>query len=81
MIICNYKQKPKVILEDEHLLGPVCISRKSIPNSSNPLAKDDYQNKYILYFTLEKDSVGVKICDVQGKLIKDLSNMFMGKGN
>ena len=76
LIICNYEQKPKVILEEEHLFGPVSIARKSIPNPTDPLVKGDLRSKYILYFTLENDIVHVKICDEHGTLVKDLTNMF-----
>ena len=78
LIICNFEQKPKVILENENLFGPVSISRKSIPDPTAPSVKGDFRSKYILYFTLEKDRVRVKICDEQGKLVKDLTNMLMG---
>ena len=78
LIICNYEQEPKVILEEENLFGPVSIARKSIPDPTGPLVNGDSRSKYILYFTLEKDMVRVKICDDQGKLVKDLTNMLMG---
>jgi len=71
--ICNYKQGPKIILEDENLFGPVSIARKSL---ADPLVKGD-RKKYILYFTLENGKVRVKICDEQGKLVKDLTTMIM----
>ncbi|MBC2724506.1 MAG: hypothetical protein HGJ98_09490 [Desulfosporosinus sp.] len=79
--ICSYEQEPKVILEDENLFGPVNIARKSIPDPTVPLGKDDFRSKYILYFTLENDIVRVKICDEQGKLVKDLTEMLMGNVN
>lgn len=81
LIICNYEQEPKVILEEENLFGPVSIARKSIPDPTIPLVKGDSRSKYILYFTLENDMVSVKICDEQGKLVKDLTNMLMGNMN
>ncbi|MGC7873376.1 hypothetical protein ACPUYX_17865 [Desulfosporosinus sp. SYSU MS00001] len=76
LIICNYKQKPKVILEDENLFGPVSITRKSITDPSVPSDKGEIRNKYILYFTSENNLVHVKICDEQGKLVKDLTDSF-----
>jgi hypothetical protein len=76
LIICNYEQEPKVILKEENLFGPVSIARKSIPDPTGPSVKDDSRSKYILYLTLEKDMVHVKICDEHGKLVKDLTNMF-----
>ncbi|MHB8126589.1 MAG: hypothetical protein ACYDEJ_13295 [Desulfitobacteriaceae bacterium] len=76
LIICNFEQEPKVILEEDNLFGPVSIARKSIPDLTDPLVKGDFRSKYILYFTLDNDIVHVKICDEQGKLVKDLTNMF-----
>ncbi|AFM39416.1 hypothetical protein Desaci_0346 [Desulfosporosinus acidiphilus SJ4] len=78
LIICNYEQKPKVILENENLFGPISIARKNIPNPTGPSVKDGSRSNYILYFTLDKDRVRVKICDEQGKFVKDLTNMLMG---
>jgi len=78
LIICNYEQEPKVILEEENLFGPISIARKSIPDPTGPLDNGDFRSKYILYFTLENDMVRVKICDEQGKLVKDLTEMLMG---
>ncbi|MHB8075949.1 hypothetical protein [Desulfosporosinus fructosivorans] len=75
--ICNYKQKPKVILEDENLFGPVSIARKSTFDPTDPLGKGDRTNKYILYFTLENGKVRIKVCDEQGELVKDLTTMIM----
>ncbi|KGK91096.1 hypothetical protein DP73_05520 [Desulfosporosinus sp. HMP52] len=79
--ICSYEQEPKVILEDENLFGPVNIARKSIPDPTVPLVKGDFSSKYILYFTIENAMVRVKICDEQGKLVKDLTEMLMGNAN
>ncbi|KLU64800.1 hypothetical protein DEAC_c31280 [Desulfosporosinus acididurans] len=76
LTICNYQQKPKVILEDENLFGPVSITRKSISDPAIPSAKGQSRNKYILYFTSERNLVHVKICDEQGKLVKDLTDSF-----
>ena len=77
LTICNYEQEPKVILEDENLFGPVSIARKSIPDPSIPSVKGDSRSKYILYYTLENEMVRVKICNEQGKLVKDLTDMLM----
>lgn len=75
--ICNYKQKPKVILEDENLFGPVSIARKRTLDPTDPLGNGDSTNKYILYFTLENGKVRIKVCDEQGELVKDLTTMIM----
>jgi hypothetical protein len=75
--ICNHEQKTKAILENENLFGPVSIARKNIPDSTGSSVKDNSRSNYILYFSLERDRVRARICEEQGKFVKDLTNMLM----
>lgn len=65
--IANYKESPKVIVEDKNLFGPVKISQRYEENNNR---------KLILYFTYENNKTHVKICDAEGNLFKDISDML-----
>jgi len=65
--ISNYSEYPKTIVKDKDLFGPVNITQKRINN------KDV---KLILYFTHENNEIHAKICDIDGKLIKDVTEMI-----
>lgn len=65
--IANYREGPKTIVKDKNLFGPVNITQKRINN------KDV---KLILYFTHENNETHTKICDIDGKLIKDITEMI-----
>ena len=63
----SYKEQPKSILKDKNLFGPVSIVEMSI---------DDKNVFLILYFTYENNGVHAKICDIEGKLVKDITDMI-----
>lgn len=65
--ISNYKEDPKTIVKEKNSFGPVNITQKRINN------KDV---KLILYFTDENNETHAKICDIDGKLIKDVTEMI-----
>jgi hypothetical protein len=65
--LCHNSNNPKVILSNENIFGPIAIEREH----DNKTNADE-----ILYFTLENNHVHVKICDANGKLIKDVSSML-----
>lgn len=65
--IANYREEPKTIVKDKNLFGPVNITQKRINN------KDV---KLVLYFTDENNETHAKICDIDGKLIKDITEMI-----
>lgn len=66
--IANYNGSPKVIVEDKNLFGPVKISQRYEENNNR---------KLILYFTYENNKTHVKICDTEGTLFKDISDMLV----
>ncbi|WP_129600106.1 hypothetical protein [Anaerophilus nitritogenes] len=66
--ISRYNQEPKVIIEDENIFGPVRIARKML---------NDERIELILYFTSDNNGIKIKICDVEGNLVKDITNMIM----
>ncbi|MBE6069588.1 MAG: hypothetical protein E7211_18150 [Clostridium lundense] len=66
--IANYNGSPKVIVEDKNLFGPVKISQRYEENNRRNL---------ILYFTYEGNKIHTKICDTEGKLFKDISEMLL----
>lgn len=66
--ISSYNDKPKVIVDDENIFSPIRITEKKIK---------DERVKIILYFTYENNDVRVKLCDIDGKLIKDITDMVM----
>ncbi|KOA18846.1 hypothetical protein CLHOM_27850 [Clostridium homopropionicum DSM 5847] len=65
--ISNYREEPKTIVKDKNLFGPVNITQKRINN------KDV---KLILYFTHENNEIHAKTCDIDEKLIKDITEMI-----
>lgn len=65
--IANYNEKPKIILEDENLFGPLKISQS---------LGEKERKRLILYFTYKNDRIQVKICDIEGNLIKDITEMI-----
>lgn len=65
--VSRYNEDPRVILEDENIFGPVRIASKTL---------DDERMELILYFTYD-DEIKVKICDVAGNLVKDITDMIM----
>lgn len=65
--IANYNGSPKVIVEDKNLFGPVKISQRYEENNNR---------KFILYFTYENNKTHVKICDTEGNLFEDISDML-----
>lgn len=65
--LANYNEVPKVILIDKSLYGPLRINRKHI---------DGKENKLILYFTYENNIPHAKICDIEGNLVKDITEML-----
>lgn len=66
--IDNYNGSPKAIVEDKNLFGPVKITQRYEENN---------KRKLILYFTYESDKIHTKICDTEGKLFKDISEMLL----
>lgn len=66
--IVNYNGSPKAIVEDKNLFGPVKISQRYEENN---------RRKLILYFTYEGNKIHTKICDTEGKLFKDISEMLL----
>lgn len=66
--ICGLNQKPKVIVSGENIFGPISITEVS-PESNSRL--------YILYFTLENSNVKIKVCDGDGNLVKDITDMVI----
>jgi hypothetical protein len=67
--ICGYNRQPQTIVEGENIFGPVRIARKDSGAGRTPL---------ILYFTREENRVKIKICDQQGKLVKDITDKLLG---
>lgn len=65
--IKNYMSDPKVIVEEKNLFGPIKVSIISHENN---------YTKLILYFTYENNKVKAKICDTQGNLVKDITNLI-----
>lgn len=65
--IANYREEPKTIVKDKNLFGPVNITQKRINNTDV---------KLVLYFTAENNETHAKICDIDGKLIKDITEMI-----
>lgn len=66
--VSRYNEEPKIIVEDENIFGPVRIASKRL---------EDERIELILYFTSDNNGVKVKICDVEGNLIKDITDMMM----
>lgn len=66
--VCNYKENPKVIVKDENIFGPIRISQRKIEGS---------EKRVILYFTRENNGVRIKLCDIGGKIIKDITDMVL----
>ena len=66
--ICGSNKAPKVILGEENIFGP--ISMTEVRTENNTMT-------YILYFTLENNNIRIKICDNQGKLFKDITDMII----
>lgn len=66
--LCGLNQKPKVILSNENIFGPISITEKHV---------GDVDKDSILYYTYENNSVRIKICNSDGKLIADVTDMIM----
>lgn len=66
--ICGLNQKPKCIVDSENIFGPISMTY------ALPI---DYGRSYILYFTLENSNVKIKICDSNGNLVKDITDMVI----
>ncbi|WP_160672190.1 hypothetical protein [Clostridium sp. C8-1-8] len=67
--ICGLNQSPKVILKGENIFGPVSITQYPF---------DEDGKLYILYFSLENKKVKIKICNENGDLVKDLTDVITG---
>ncbi|MDP4142947.1 MAG: hypothetical protein Q8936_00490 [Bacillota bacterium] len=65
--VCSYNEKPKVIVDDQNIYGPVRVTWKDIIKQ---------QNKVILYFTMQNGKTRAKICDIDGDLIKDITDLL-----
>lgn len=66
--ICGLNQQPKVIVSGENIFGP--ISMTEILHEGNNMI-------YILYFTSENNNVKIKVCNGNGELVKDITDMVM----
>ncbi len=66
--IRSYLNKPKVIIDKQNIFGPIRISNKKF---------NEKKTKVILYFTYEGDTVQAKICDLEGNLIKNITDMLI----
>jgi len=66
--ICGLNQKPKVIVNNENLFGPISIT--GIINNDNYIP-------YILYFTSENNNIRIKVCSGDGDLVKDITDMVL----
>jgi hypothetical protein len=66
--ICGLNQKPKVIVKSENIFGPISMTEVSPVHNSR---------LYILYFTLENNNVKIKVCDGDGNLVKDITDMII----
>ncbi|MFL0266635.1 hypothetical protein [Candidatus Clostridium radicumherbarum] len=65
--ICGLNQKPKVVVKNENIFGPISMTDLLPFNKMS----------YILYFTLENNNVKIKICDSNGNLVKDITDMVI----
>lgn len=65
--ICGLNQKPKFVVESEPIFGPISMTDLLPFNNMS----------YILYFTLENNNVKIKICDSNGNLVKDITDMVI----
>jgi hypothetical protein len=52
---------------------------KTIVSSENIFGPISMNESYILYFTMEKNNVKIKICDKNGNSVKDISDMIIKK--
>lgn len=66
--ICGLNRQPKAIVSGENIFGP--ISMTEILNEGSNMV-------YILYFTSENNNVRIKICNSNGNLVKDITDMVM----
>jgi hypothetical protein len=66
--ICGLDKQPKVIVSGENIFGPISMT-ELLPNNSGAT--------YILYFTTENNNVKIKICDGNGDLVKDITDMVV----
>lgn len=66
--ICGLNQQPKVIVSEENIFGPISMTETF---------SDGNHLNYILYFTLENNNVKIKVCDINGNLVKDITDMVM----
>lgn len=66
--ICGLNQQPKVIVSGENIFGPI---------SMTGILHEDTDMIYILYFTSENNNVRIKVCNGNGDLVKDITDMVM----
>ncbi|MGE5629056.1 MAG: hypothetical protein ACM3X7_13280 [Solirubrobacterales bacterium] len=65
--LCSTNEKPKVIVQNENIFGPVSISEVNKPDS---------HSTYVLFFTNENNSTRVKLCNEKGGNVKDITDIF-----
>jgi hypothetical protein len=65
--ICGLNQQPKVIVSGEDIFGPISMTQLN----------QEYNTTFILYFTLENNNVKIKICNINGDPVKDITDMIM----
>lgn len=65
--VINYNEEPKVIVRDKNLFGPVKINGRYNENGNI---------KHILYFIYENNETHAKICDIEGNLVKDITDII-----
>jgi hypothetical protein len=75
--ICGNNQQPQTIVEGENIFGPVRITRKDT-GAAKVIGSEGY-TPLILYCSRDKDQVNIKICDPQGKLVKDITDILLGE--
>jgi hypothetical protein len=66
--LCNQTLKPKVVVSNENIFGPISLHEKRYNTRSA---------EEILYYTYENNNVKIKVCDGNGKLVKDLTDMIL----
>lgn len=69
--ICGNNRQPQTIVAEENIFGPVRIARKN--------TGDLGRTQLILYFSQDKNEVKIKICDLQGNLVEDISSVLLGE--
>ena len=67
LMVQSNRQYPRVIIDDNNIFGPVRIAEKMV---------NGFRIKIIMYCTYTDGEVRLKICNIDGELIMDITDLL-----